>query len=88
MRTSPLPTFRKSWGRLPDGLEKGRYYLEVDNKYDVKPFDGSKKFVVTNTNQIGGKNYMMSACYFGLGVACFIFAIFFGAANVHYKENK
>ena len=88
MRTSPLPNFRKLWGRLPDGLPAGKYYLEFDNNYNVHDFDGTKKFVVSNNNSIGGKNYIMSACYFGLGVFCFIFAIFFGAANVHYKDNK
>lgn len=88
MRTSALPNFRKSWGRLENGLEKGRYYLEIDNKYDVKAFDGTKSFVVTNTNIIGGKNYIMSACYLGIGIACFLFAIFFGAASIYDKDNN
>ena len=88
MRTSALPNFRKSWGRLEDGLEIGRYYLEIDNKYDVKPFDGSKSFVVTNTNIIGGKNYVMSACYLGLGIVCFLSAIFFGAAAINDNKEK
>lgn len=88
MRTATLPTFRKIWGRLPDGLEKGRYYLEIENKYDVSPFDGSKKFVISNNNIIGGKNYIMSGCYLGLGISCFIMAIFFGAAYVYDKDNK
>ena len=87
MRTAALPTFRKSWGRIDDGLSKGRYFLKINNKYDVKPFDGSKKFVVTNTNIIGGKNYIMSACYLGLGISCFIFAIFFGAAYVQHDKD-
>jgi hypothetical protein len=88
MRTAALPNFRKSWGRLENGLKKGQYYLLVDNFYDVSKFDGTKKFVITNNNVIGGKNQIMSGCYLGLGVSCFIFAIFFGSASIYDKENN
>ena len=35
MRTAGLPNFRKLWGRIENGLEKGTYQLEIDNQYEV-----------------------------------------------------
>jgi hypothetical protein len=40
MRTAGLPNFRKLWGRIEDGLEPGSYWLEIDNQYQVAPFQG------------------------------------------------
>lgn len=38
MRTAGLPNFRKLWGRIPDGLEVGKYQIKIENNYKVDKF--------------------------------------------------
>jgi hypothetical protein len=38
MRTAGLPNFRKLWGRIDGTLQPGKYYLLIDNNYEVAPF--------------------------------------------------
>lgn len=79
MRTAGLPQFRKLYGVLKDGLDKGEYTLKIKNSYDVSSFSGSKAFVLSTTNILGGKNYFLSIAYIVVGVLCLILAlIFFG----------
>lgn len=54
MRTAGLPSFRKLYGVIKENLAKGTYYLRIDNNYDMSSFDGSKKFVISKTNLLGG----------------------------------
>jgi len=50
MRTAGLPSFRKLWGKLPNGLEAGSYTLYVNNIFDVSAYQGKKSFVMSTTN--------------------------------------
>ena len=54
MRTAGLPNFRKLYGKIKDPLEQGQYYLEIINNFDVSSFEGSKHFVLSTTNVLGG----------------------------------
>lgn len=40
MRTAGLPNFRKLWGRIENGLEKGNYTVHIKNEFEVSPFQG------------------------------------------------
>jgi hypothetical protein len=66
MRTSALPTFRKLYAKIPDGLEKGEYVVRIQNNYDVKNFGGSKSFEITQLNSLGGNNSYF-ACLYAIG---------------------
>jgi hypothetical protein len=57
MRPSGLPTFRKLYGRIDNGLDKGSYKINVMNNYNVTAFSGSKTFLVTTVNAWGGINF-------------------------------
>ena len=87
MRTAGLPNFRKLWGRIPGGLEAGTYQLTVTNNYEVKPFQGSKSFVISTTNALGGKNYFLAICYITVGTLCMLFALIFCIAYMK-KRNQ
>lgn len=76
MRAAGLPNFRKLWGRIDEGLDKGSYTIEIDNQYNVKPFKGKKYFVLATTNYLGGKNYLLAYFHYALGGICFAFCLF------------
>lgn len=88
MRTAGLPNFRKLWGRIDNGLKKGTYTVEIDNKYDVNGFEGNKSFVVSTTNALGGKNYFLAICYIVVGSLCLIFAVIFLFAFIKKKKSR
>ena len=88
MRTAGLPNFRKLWGRIDSGLDPGRYILQIDNQYQVKPFQGSKSFVLSTTNALGGKNYFLAVCYITVGTLCMLFAFVFCVAYMRKKSNN
>ena len=54
MRTAGLPKFRKLYGAISSGLTSGTYYLVIENNYDVSGWDGTKKFVLSTSNSLGG----------------------------------
>lgn len=89
MRTAGLPSFRKLYGVLKDGLEADTYYLRVQNNYDVSSFSGSKKFVLSTTNLLGGQNYFLAVAYIVVGSLCMILAlIFFGVFLSKRNERR
>lgn len=89
MRTAGLPEFRKLYGKLGDGIKAGTYWLVIDNTYDVSVFKGSKSFVLSTTNLLGGQNYFLAIAYLVVGSLCLILAlIFFGVFLSKRNERK
>ena len=87
MRTAGLPNFRKLWGRIDSQLTPGKTYnLNVINNYNVAPFGGTKSFVLSTTNALGGKNYFLAICYIVVGALCFLFAVIFCIAYMRKKS--
>ena len=43
MRTAGLPTFRKLYAVIDDGLEVGKFTIKVHSQFKVAPFNGNKK---------------------------------------------
>lgn len=85
MRTAGLPNFRKLWGQIDTNLVAGDYELVIDNKYDVSSFAGSKYFVLSTTNVLGGTNYFLAVCYIIVGALCIMFGIIFFIAYMGRK---
>ena len=54
MRTAGFPSFRKLYGVINQDLPKASYYLQIQNNYNATSFAGSKTFVITTTNLLGG----------------------------------
>eukprot|EP00040_Diaphanoeca_grandis_P016890 m.87603 g.87603 ORF g.87603 m.87603 type:complete len:391 (-) comp26092_c0_seq1:169-1341(-) len=77
MRTAALPTFRKLYRRVPDGLEDGVYDFEIGFNFPVKSFDGKKKIFVSTTSIIGGKSNFLPGCYLAVGLLCLLAGISF-----------
>lgn len=87
MRTAGLPNFRKLWGRIDENLVPGDYTLKVWNEYEVSMFQGSKSFVISTTNALGGKNYFLAVCYICVGTLCMLFSFVFCVAYMKKKNQ-
>jgi hypothetical protein len=88
MRTAGLPNFRKLWGKIEGDLVKGVYTIQIKNNYIVSAYDGSKSFVMSTTNALGGKNYFLAICYLVVGSLCIVFAIIFLVAFLRKKNTN
>lgn len=88
MRPAGLPDFRKLWGRINQVLDVGTYQLEIQNHYNVKPFNGSKLFVGSTVNGFGGKNSFLGISYLVVGSICIIMAIVFVIGYKMHNQKK
>lgn len=86
MRASGLPTFRKLWGKVPEGLSRGNYVLEVDDQYEVTSFNGKKSIVISTMSSLGGKNQLLAVSYILCGIICLCIAV--GFILFEAKERK
>ena len=92
MRPSPFPNFEKLWGRIKinTSLEAGTILsVDIENKYDVKKFNGSKHLIIRTINNFGGKNNILAIGYivFG-GVSLILGIIFFISFKAKAKKEK
>ena len=87
MRTAGLPDFRKLIGKIDNDLKAGNYSIKIDNQYNVAPFGGTKSFVMSTTNSLGGKNTFLAVSYIVVGTLCVIFAIIFSIASSQLNKN-
>ena len=91
MRPAGTSNFRKLWGRVNKTLTTGNYTLTITNNYKVSDFNGKKKFVLSTSNLLGGKNTFIGTAYIALGVICFmssaIFCVAYQNKVSHDKKN-
>jgi hypothetical protein len=88
MRTAGLPNFRKLYGKLNEDLKAGSYTLSIKNNYNVASFGGSKHFVLSTTNFLGGQNYFLAVCYIIVGALCIMFGIIFFIAYMGRRSQS
>lgn len=86
MRTAAFATFRKPYGRITTGVLSGEYTVTVDYNFPVVAFDGTKRFILSTTSWIGGKNLFLGIAYIVVGGLCFISAI--ALCIVHNMTKK
>jgi hypothetical protein len=75
------------YGQIEGPLKKGTYYLRIQNSYDVTSFNGSKTFVLSTTNTLGGENYFLAISYIIVGALCIVFSVIFFGAYMSRKTN-
>lgn len=67
MRVAGMPNFKKPWGIIHQDMPAGNYTVQIANNYDVRSFEGGKKFFMSTTNAYGGKNTFLAVCYLVVG---------------------
>jgi len=81
MRPSPLPNFRKLWGRIEEELKEGtKIKVEIENKYNVSLLfspNATKHLIISPVNSFGGKNSFLAVGCLILGGASLILGIVF-----------
>lgn len=88
MRTSGLPNFRKTWGKIETPLLPGTYMVTITNNYDMSEYGGKKSLVLSTTNAFGGKNYFLAACYIVVGIMCLTFAVILMVAVLSKRKDE
>lgn len=93
MRTAALPNFRKLYRRVKyEGsafkgkLPKGNYRLEVDYRYPVTQFDGTKNFILSTTSILGGKNDFLGYAYIVVGSICLVLGCVLLFVHMKYRR--
>eukprot|EP00729_Bicosta_minor_P010285 gene10285-11800_t len=79
MRTAALPSFRKLYRKAGNALSDGAYKIKIGYNYPVIAFGGKKKFVLSTTSSIGGKNGFLGGAYLAVGVLSLVSAAVFFA---------
>lgn len=62
--------------------------MSILNYFDVSSYEGSKYFVLSTTNALGGKNYFLAICYLVVGSLCIVFAIIFLIAFIRKTKKN
>jgi hypothetical protein len=90
MRTAPLPTFRKLWGRIEEDVYKGNYSVTIQNSFDVSEWNGEKHFVVSTAYQLGGRSTALPWTLIAGGILAFVLAAVITALEMYkgYKEEE
>ena len=78
MRPSGLPNPRKLWGKIDQDLNKyDLISININNNYDVSPYKGKKKLILSNATVFGGKNKFLGISYIVVGCLSILCAIIF-----------
>ena len=93
MRPSPLPNFRKLWGRIEEKLEKdAEIIVEVKNNYDVSLLfspNATKHLIISTVNSFGGKNpFLAIGCLILGGASLILGVIFLIGFKMRAKKEK
>ena len=54
----------------------------------MSSFEGSKHFVLSTTNVLGGQNFFLAICYIIVGGLCLMFGIIFFIAYMGRKSQN
>lgn len=78
MRTAPLPSFRKLYGKISGDFKKGNVLrFNITANYEVDSFDGGKSIIISNLGEFGAKNPNLGIAYIVVGIISLVFALLF-----------
>ncbi|KAF5358120.1 hypothetical protein D9756_001761 [Leucocoprinus leucothites] len=88
MRTAGLPSFTKLYGRNDnDSMQPGTYQIVIGLNFPVRPYKGTKSFVISTVSWIGGKNPFLGWAYVASS-ALFILIAILGTARHLIKPRR
>jgi hypothetical protein len=94
MRVAAFPTFRKLYRKLvreadfKQGLPKGDYELTIDYNFPVSKFGGGKRFILSTTSWMGGKNDFLGVAYIVVGSLCLVFGFIFLFIHMRVRTRE
>jgi len=87
MRTAGLPSFRKLYGRLNQGLPKGTYEVDIEWNFNTTLYKGRKFLVISTVSVLGGKNPYLGYAYLILGALCVVLGLIFTVRHLLYPRK-
>lgn len=89
MRTAALPKFRKLYGKIAGPLKKGEVLtFQVDSKFEVRSFGGSKSIIISTISSIGGKNNYVGTSFIVVGSLAFLLTALFVVKHVTSERRR
>ena len=89
MRPSGLPNPRKLWGKIDQDLKKDdTITINIKNNYNVSPYKGKKKIILSNATVFGGKNNFLGISYIVVGILSILCAIIFPIGHKFQLEKE
>ncbi|KAL4928224.1 CDC50/LEM3 family protein [Aspergillus undulatus] len=83
MRTAALPTFSKLSRRNDnDRMASGRYQLDIQDRFKVTEYGGTKSILISTRTVLGGKNPSMGIAYVVVGGICVLLGALFTIAHL------
>ena len=77
MKVAGFPAFRKLYGRIEQGLDKGTYKMIINSNYDVQKFGGTKSVILSTTTWAGGQNSALGWAFVAVGGVLLVLGLFF-----------
>ncbi|KAK4278086.1 hypothetical protein QN277_015978 [Acacia crassicarpa] len=83
MRTAPLSSFRKLYGKIETDLEvNDELDMVIENSYNTYNFGGKKNLVLSTTTWIGGRNDFVGMACLAIGGLSLLFDLVFIVLHV------